>query len=532
MLRKHQKQFNQVIDGIIAGSGIKTIWCHCTPGGGKSLLPVLAGKLITAGLADKLIWIAPRLSLIDQAEREFINPHFRQALNHRLTIRSSTNEVNPCRGTQGFATTYNAVGLDEGILQDEFERHRYILIMDEFHHVAKDSLWEESIKPLWDFAAYRVPMTGTLERGEGTRIAFLPYREIWSHAIPTLPQSTPDFSIRYTRADALREQAIIPLKFHLADGSASWETEEGRIVNISSIDHVDDYRASQAVYTALKTGFAEDLLQDGVANWQEHKKNDPGAKCLVVCSDIKQAGRHVERLKSQGMNRMDIATSADSTEALKAIKAMKMDKIDCLVTVAMAYEGLNIPAVSHIICLTRIRSTPWIEQMTARANRINPALPYEAQVGHVFAPADPLFREIVGKIEQEQNCVVAGQRNCDGGNGGRQFELFPGDNAPGGIKPLASAATGSRVIFLGGRGGADPDYEPTQSELEADLRVEINDHVLAFCRAYCCKAVTLNRELKERFGKARENMSVPELEKLRQYISGQYAIPQRTTGFF
>jgi len=50
---------------------------------------------------------------------------------------------------------------------------------------------------------------------------------------------------------------------------------------------------------------------------------------------------------------------------------MKTDKIDVLVTVAMAYEGLNIPAVSHIICLTRIRSAPWIEQMTARANRID-----------------------------------------------------------------------------------------------------------------------------------------------------------------
>ena len=177
-LRKHQKHFSQAVDGIITGSGVNTIWCHVTPGGGKSLLPVLAGRLITANFADKLIWIAPRLSLIDQAEREFINPHFRQALNHRLQIRSSTNEINPCRGTHGCATTYNAVGMDDGILLDEFRRRRYILIMDEFHHVAKDSLWHEKIRPLWDLAAYRVPMTGTLERGAGDRIAFLPYRDL------------------------------------------------------------------------------------------------------------------------------------------------------------------------------------------------------------------------------------------------------------------------------------------------------------------------------------------------------------------
>ena len=73
---------------------------------------------------------------------------------------------------------------------------------------------------------------------------------------------------------------------------------------------------------------------------------------------------------------------AEKTKALEAeLAALKefqarraawlLGKLDVLVTVAMAYEGLDIPAVSHLICLTRIRSTPWIEQMTARANRID-----------------------------------------------------------------------------------------------------------------------------------------------------------------
>ncbi|MFA5323756.1 MAG: hypothetical protein WC373_13880, partial [Smithella sp.] len=77
MLRKHQSAFQSVIDRILAGETLKTIYCHVTPGGGKSILPIMAGKLIEAGLADKMIWIAPRLSLTDQAEREFVNPYFR-----------------------------------------------------------------------------------------------------------------------------------------------------------------------------------------------------------------------------------------------------------------------------------------------------------------------------------------------------------------------------------------------------------------------------------------------------------------------
>ena len=36
-----------------------------------------------------------------------------------------------------------------------------------------------------------------------------------------------------------------------------------------------------------------------------------------------------------------------------------------LVTVAMAYEGLDAPEVAVVAALTHIRSLPWLEQMIA-----------------------------------------------------------------------------------------------------------------------------------------------------------------------
>ena len=234
MLRKHQKQFKDTVSSISQGSGIKTIYAQVTPGGGKSILPIIAGKLIESGLADKLIWIAPRLSLIDQAEREFINPYFRELLGHRLKIRSSTNENNPCRGLQGFATTYNAVGMDEGTLMNEFQRRRYIMVADEFHHVQENSLWHKKLQPLFDMAAYRVMMTGTAERGDQTRIAFMPYKQNGAGLIPDLSETKDTAVIHYTRADALAEQAIIPLSFHLSDGRAEWQEKTGKKRSIAS----------------------------------------------------------------------------------------------------------------------------------------------------------------------------------------------------------------------------------------------------------------------------------------------------------
>jgi len=74
--RKHQIDFETVIDSIIDGSPVNKIIAHVTPGGGKSALPIIAGKLKTHGLVDKLLWICPRMALQVQGERNFIDPFF------------------------------------------------------------------------------------------------------------------------------------------------------------------------------------------------------------------------------------------------------------------------------------------------------------------------------------------------------------------------------------------------------------------------------------------------------------------------
>lgn len=524
MLRKHQAEAQNVINRIIAGAPIRDIFFHVTPGGGKSVLPIIAGKLITAGIADKLMWIAPRLSLTDQAEREFINPAFREMFGHKLNIRSSTNENNPCRGLNGFATTYNAVGMDEGLLRQEFQRYRYILIMDEFHHVQEDSLWHQKIAPLFELAAFRIMLTGTLERGDGSRIAFTPYRENGKSVIPDLQDGPDTAVIRYTRTDALAEKAIIPLTFHLSDGSAEWEDTRGRKVKVASMDKMDEADANKALYTALKTEYADDLLAQGIEHWQEHRKHYTDAKCLVVTSNISEAKRHMRNLSGISA-RCAIATSEDSAAALKVINKMKAGKLDVIVTVAMAYEGLSIPEISHIICLTRIRSIPWIEQMTARANRIDPAIStYDEQIGHIFAPADPLFKRVMKQIEKEQLPVMehrgksSRQSSAEvAGDGG--FHLEP---SPGGITPLSSALTGKREMTLGKLPAANIP-EKTSSEIEAELLREIEDIIRSYAWNNRVNPKKVNGDVYNHFnGKPRRQMTIPELRACLDYVRRTY----------
>src|SRR4051812_26986595 len=90
-LRTHQRQVFGLMAALAAGeaTGITDVLAAVTPGGGKSLLPVIAGAhLIRAGIVERICWVVPRDSLRLQAEEAFADPYWRGALNHNLTVRT------------------------------------------------------------------------------------------------------------------------------------------------------------------------------------------------------------------------------------------------------------------------------------------------------------------------------------------------------------------------------------------------------------------------------------------------------------
>lgn len=524
-LRTHQQEFKDIIDDIINGSDVKKIIMHVTPGGGKSAIPIIAGKLITAGLADKICWIVPRLTLSYQAETNFTEIGFRKLLDHDLLIRSATNDINPCRELQGFTTTYQALAVDgnQTVLSD-FKAKRYILILDEFHHVSAeaDSAWHEAIKPLVAQAKYLVLMTGTMSRGDGEQIAFVQYDKQGKNLYPRMQSDKTTAIIEYPRSAALAEKAIIPLSFHLSSGRAKWINKEGALTE-SDIAQAPKEIASQAIFTAVSTEFGETLLARGIKHWQKLKECNKGAKLLVVTANYEEAKKNAKSLKNKWFN-SEIATSHESKQAHQAIKRFKSGTVDILVTIAMAYEGLDVPSATHIICLTNIRSTEWIEQMVARAVRVDPkARPYESQTAYVFAPDDTFFREIVSKIEHEQRPFVKARQKT-------QMELF--DSPEGGsgepifqIQPLSSKLAGNREIFLGDKEVLPDVFIPqTPSEIEASLRDQIENHVRQFSFINRHKPQRLNSEIKAFFEKPRDIMTVTELTATLEHVKKTYPL--------
>lgn len=520
-----------------------------TPGAGKSLIPLQACKLISAGLADAICWVSPRNALQYQAEKNFIDPVFREMLGHNFTIRASTNEHDPCRGHNGFVTTYQAVAADKkGWLEHEFAQKRYIIVLDEVHHLEEGGLWHEAIAPLVKRSRFLIAMTGTVERGDGKKIAYTPYRDIGDEVMPDFTNTDSFRYIEYSRSTALAEKSILPMKFVFHDGKASWITPLGKMRRVNSFYNAKK-EVTSAIYTALDTEFANGLLSEGAEHWADHRQNkNPGAKLLVVTATIKHAKKAVEHLNSSGFTNVKIATSHESKSAVEAIKEFKYGSLDILVTIAMAYEGLSVKPITHLICLTHIRSRPWLEQMLARAVRIDPdAGPYHKQAAYIFAPDDPLIRGVVNKIRSEQLPYL---KEALEKNAPEQMELFddvpdePGKEfKPYGITTLGSEVTMSKKFSLDGgnfsglktfeiKAPVKKIVELTPKEAEKKIRKDIAHHVnlYGFKNRYDPRA--LNGELFHYFKKARKDMTYPELEKVMEYIKTKYPLegPSRGCG--
>ncbi|TNC15304.1 restriction endonuclease subunit R [Methylobacterium terricola] len=479
-LRSHQRSLSEIVASLARGeaSGIADILAAVTPGGGKSLLPVIAAaRLIAAGLVDRVVWVVPRDSLRLQAEEAFADPAWRAALGHALSVRAADNAPDPSRGLAGYVTTYQAVAAAPALHLAEMRRHRTLLVVDEVHHLpaiadgdagSEAAAWSQALLPLFREARLRLLLSGTLERADGRRILWLPYRTENGSAVPDI--EAPGWAvIGYSRAEALAEKAVLPVNFGALDGEASW-LEGGRT---SGQARVGPHRLSgpgpsattrPALFTALRTGFARDLLREAFfatrrLRAERRRKRGLSAteavrglgKLLVVAPDQASAQSYHAMIQAwmpeeQARRDVRIATSAEA-DAHAALAAFRLTPEPAvLVTVAMAYEGLDAPEVAVVAALTHIRSRPWLEQMIARATRVDPhAGDYADQHALVFHPDDPLFARFRARIETEQATATRPRKRP---TGAASPEPRPPAQTDDGIVPLESNALGLRYAML------------------------------------------------------------------------------------
>ena len=234
-----------------------------TPGRGKSLLPVIAAaRLIAAGVVDRVCWIVPRDSLRLQAEEAFADPAWRAALGHAVSVRAAENAPDPCRGlgatspptrawpprptctspsSAATATCWSSTKCTTSPPRPgstPWPRGRRGRLVARHPAAAGDG-------------AVRLLLCGTLERADGRAILWLPYRRGESARTREVDLEAPGFAVvGYSRAQALAEKAVLPVRFGALDGEAEWLDEERRQVGPQRLSGAPEAARAAALHGA------------------------------------------------------------------------------------------------------------------------------------------------------------------------------------------------------------------------------------------------------------------------------------------
>ena len=299
---------------------------------------------------------------------------------------------------------------------------------------------------------------------------------------------------------------MLPVTFGALDGEARWRAEEGVEVGPHRLAAPYPNETTRpALFTALRTGFAEALLREafvGIRDLRARRRQERGlapgetapglGKLLVVAPDQENAKRYLETVRRwiprhQAEQVAQLATS-DMPRAHEAVAAFRFSRTPILVTVAMAYEGLDVPEVAVVAALTHIRSRPWLEQMVARATRVTPmpgltrrSAPWSSTpTTRCSSASGSAWKPSRARLRAAQTARPASPL---------PFWVMEELAAKDGIVPLESNALALRFTTL--RPGPDlamrrPEQQETQSELleppsiiERRLRARIGELVAA-----------------------------------------------------
>lgn len=445
VLRKHQADLEGFLKDVDGSHLPLDILMDVIPGGGKSRLP---GILARAFPDFRIAWFVPRLSLKRQAVKDMKK-------NFGIILNDAGNDVDPCRECRaGFVSTHQALTTNTDLWVHELSRHKYILVIDELHHAkisrkGESNALAKSIEKLP--YQIRLMMTGTLETNDKSFIYSVPYKEtdrgyeIDLENFDNLNRKR----ISYNRPEALSEDSIVTIEFHYHDGPVKWEDKDG--IQETMLSDADTDKESQAIMTALKRDLADQLFDNCYDHWARYGK--PDDKLLIVTADQKSAKDFYEKLKRREP-KTGLAIS-DSESPHDDIVEFQDGRTRCLVTCQMAYEGLDVPEISHIACLTHIRSVPWIMQMLARAWRKRDG----KKMCSVFVPNDGPMNRVIHRIKSEERQIISFAGKSPGGKRPSGESIFV---------PIAGEVSEIRSEFL--------DEDRVVSESRADLS--------AFCEKY------------------------------------------------
>ncbi len=411
--RRHQAKAEEISSEIHSGArDQKIVTAYVTPGGGKTLMASIFAHQLLKGDVERVLVVCPRVTLQSQMRNGFNVPSLgltgSLAEGHRRTRSLLKDDLSGCVTTYQDLVSDAQRGNKAKWLQFVSEIPT-LLVLDEAHHLqspdwagaesSEEKGWAPAVAPLVNAASRVLLMTGTMTRDNGSSIAFIQYDK----------DRKPQIDINYTRRDALDEQAILNISVKLCDGDARyWHRFRQHRHLLSKASGKNESRALSTLLS--DAAYRNKVLDDALSEFAQYRSTrNANARMIVICANQAQAKSVRDHLRNDGSYRSVLAISDEKDAHIRLARFRDRREGEILVTVGMAYEGLDVPDCTHLVALTSIRSRPWLEQALSRVTRFDPkcALSWEEQCAYLYVPNDHSMVSFLSEWIDEQDARFA-----------------------------------------------------------------------------------------------------------------------------
>ena len=367
-----------------------------TPGAGKTRFATrLAHALLTEGEVRRVLAVVPREHLKSQLAAAMAGAGI--ALDARFDNAAGTLAAD----MHGAVITYQQLAFGPGVYR-ELCRIPTLVILDEIHHAGDQATWGNALREAFAHARYRVGMSGTPFRSDGTAIPFVSYHKGESQA---------QYAYDYTQA--LRDGVCRPLVFPLQGGYAEWVSSEGEIVQATFETRLRSRaRQSERLRTVLtQKSWLGDVIEKAHAKLSELRATThPDAGGLAVAMNQEHA-RFIADLMHERIGVRPAIVVSDEEGASKRIASFGRSKDPWIVAVHMISEGVDIPRLRVGIFASNVNTEMYFRQFCGRFVRTHRAS--GKQHAFVYLADDLRLRELASRVTQDVRAYLKAQGEFD-----------------------------------------------------------------------------------------------------------------------
>lgn len=387
----------------------KRFLINAAPGAGKTIAAsVIAEQLISLGLVDRVIAIAPLAEVVTQWSNDF-----KMVTGRYMGKVTSADGDLKAMGIDICASWAGVQNMAE-VFQAVCQSSRTLVIFDEVHHAAVEATWGTSAHSAFNDAKYVLLLTGTPIRSDGEKSVWMAYDTKGAINHP----EKGSYTISY--GECVDLEYCRPASFHRHEGQFSVEVAPSRSIKVSGYKRADlsagekrvpGLETSLKFYNLAKTPQFEsdgvtplsDCFQWTMIEASIEKLNDlrlrmPNAGALAIAPNIEMATFLADILEILEGER-PVEVNSNLPNAANKINAFRNTDKRWIVSVGMIAEGVDIKRLRVLAYLPNALTELAFRQAVGRVVRT--AGPDDDTRAYVVMPSFETFDSYARRIEKE-----------------------------------------------------------------------------------------------------------------------------------